>query len=113
MTRSIGLAFAGAAVVGAGAAFLAAQGHAALPPQYDRWNEFQAVLSANEIPQKLGITAPADRIERVAELSYRVYGGQCFVPVKLAKRAPAGPQGQPIVGGSVVSVAEVGEPSCK
>jgi hypothetical protein len=93
-------------------AIWSAGSQAALPPQYDRWNEFAAVVSDNAIAQKLGVYSPAERIERVGDLSYRVYGGQCFVPVTLARRAPTGPQGQVIIGGSVVSIAEVGAARC-
>jgi hypothetical protein len=93
-------------------AALTVQGHAALPPQYDRWNEFAAVVGDNAIPRKLGIGNPADRIERIGDGSYRVHGGKCFVAVTLSRRAPVGPQGQVMVGGSVVGVAEVSEPRC-
>ena len=57
----------------AAVAFWAVSVRAALPPQYDRWNEFAAVVGENAIPQKLGLV---DRIERAGDLSYRVYGGK-------------------------------------
>jgi len=88
------------------------KGYAALPPQYDRWNEFAAVVGDSAIPRKLGIGNPADRIERIGDGSYRVHGGKCFVAVMLSRRTPTGPQGQVMVGGTVVSVAEVSEPRC-
>jgi hypothetical protein len=90
----------------------AARSDAALPPQYDRWNEFAAIVADNSIPEKLGTYSPADQIERVSDLSYRVHGGKCVVAVRLAKRAPTGPQGQPMIGASVISIADVGEPRC-
>jgi len=93
------------------AAFWAAQGHAALPPQYGRWHEFAAVLGDSSIPNKLRDLT--DRIERVGEGSYRVYGGKCFVPVSLSKRAQVGPKGETVIGGSIISVAAVGELRCE
>lgn len=87
------------------------QSRAALPPQYDRWHEFAAVLSDSSIPNKLRDLT--DRIERVGEGSYRVYGGKCFVPVSLSRRMATGPQGQPIIGPSIVSVAAVGALRCE
>ena len=108
--RALALAALGAAAL---AGLWSVRSEAALPPQYDRWNEFAAVLSENTIPQKLGTYSPTERIERVGDLSYRVYGGKCHVPVTLAKRAPTGPQGQPMVGASVISIASVGEPRCE
>lgn len=87
------------------------QSHAALPPQYDRWHEFAAVLGDSSIPNKLRDLT--DRIERVGEGSYRVYGGKCFVPVSLSKRAPTGPKGERRLGGSIISIAEVGELRCE
>jgi len=113
MNKPVRAAVAAGIIALGGLAFWAVQSHAALPPQYDRWNEFRAVLSDNSIPQKLGTYDLAERIERVGDLSYRVHGGKCFIAVKLSKRAPTGPQGQPMVGGSVISIAEVGEPTCK
>jgi hypothetical protein len=108
-----GRALAVAALCAAALAGLwSVRSEAALPPQYDRWNEFAAVVSDNAIPQKLGIYSPAERIERVGDLSYRVYGSKCFVPVTLSRRAPTGPQGQAVIGASVVSVASVGEVQC-
>ena len=112
ITSGRALAFAALGAV-ALAGLWSARSEAALPPQYDRWNEFAAVLSDNTIPQKLGTYSLAERIQRVGELSYRIYGGKCFVPVTLAKRAPTGPQGQPMVGASVISIANVGEPHCE
>ena len=79
-------------------------GNAALPPQYDRWNEFAAIIGDTSIPGKLGIQNLVDRIERTGEGRYRVHSGKCFVPITVSSRAPTGPQGQPIVGGSVKSV---------
>jgi len=95
------------------AAVLAASVDAALPPQYDRWNEFAAIVGDSAIPAKLGVRNPADRIERMADGSYRVQGGNCHLIVKLARRNPTGPQGQPMVGASTVSVASVGDPVCQ
>ena len=91
------------------AAVFAARSDAALPPQYDRWNEFAAIVGENAIPQKLGLV---DRIERAGDLSYRVYGGKCVLTVTLARRAAADAKGQVIIGPSVVSVRDVGEPRC-
>lgn len=91
------------------AAVFAARTDAALPPQYDRWHEFAAIVGENAIPQKLGLV---DRIERAGDLSYRVYGGKCVLTVTLARRAAADAKGQTIIGPSVVSVRDVGEPRC-
>ena len=54
-----------------------------------------------------------DRVERMADGSYRVQGGNCHLIVKLARKHPAGPQGQPIPGASTVSVASISEPNCQ
>jgi len=93
-------------------ALWAVQSFAALPPQYDRWNEFAAIARDSAIPAKLGVRNPVDRIERMADGRYRVQGGNCHLIVTLARKHPAGPQGQPMPGASMVSVASVGEPVC-
>jgi hypothetical protein len=94
-------------------AVLAVSVHAALPPQYDRWTEFTALTAQKSIPEKLGARNPAERIERAADGTYRVYGGTCVVTVRLARKPPTGPQGQPMPGPTAVSVAEVSEPTCR
>jgi hypothetical protein len=91
------------------AAVFAARSDAALPPQYDRWHEFAAIVGESAIPQKLGLV---DRIERAGDLSYRVYGSKCVLTVTLARRAAADAKGQIVIGPSVVSVRDVGEPRC-
>ena len=97
------------AIAALGLAVFAARSDAAIPPQYDRWNEFAAILGENATPQKLGLV---DRIERAGDLSYRVYGGKCVLTVTLARRAAADAKGQTIIGPSVVSIRDVGEPRC-
>ena len=87
--------------------------HAALPPQYDRWNEFAAVAGDSAIPRKLGVDNLAERIERIGDGSYRVHGGKCHVAVTLARTAPRGPQGQPILGSATVGIADISEPRCQ
>jgi hypothetical protein len=101
-----------AGVTGLVAAIWAAQGFAALPPQYDRWNEFAAIANDGSIPRKLGLHSLAERIERVGDGRYRVHGGKCYVAVALARRMPTGPKGEPVIGSAVISVAEVTEPRC-
>ena len=88
------------------------QSHAALPPQYDRWHEFAAVLGDSSIPNKLRDLT--DRIERVGEGSYRVYGGQ-VLRACLAVEARSRParRASRVVGGSIISIAEVGELRCE
>lgn len=96
----------------AAAAIWAAQTHAALLPQYDRWNEFGAILGDSSIPHKLGMNL-VERIERVGPGRYRVSGGKCHVPVTLRRDSPTSPQGLPMVGGSTVSISEVGNVQCE
>jgi hypothetical protein len=95
------------------AAVWAAQSYAALPPHYDRWNEFAAIVGDASVPRKLGVQNPAERIERASDGSYRVYGGKCHVTVTLSRQMPTGPQGQLIVGSSRISVADVRGPRCE
>jgi hypothetical protein len=97
------------ALASAAVAFWAVSVRAALPPQYDRWNEFAAIVGVSAIPQKLGLV---DRIERAGDLTYRVYGGKCVLTVMLIRRAAADAKGQALIGPSVVSIRDVGEPRC-
>jgi hypothetical protein len=96
----------------AGALVWSVHSYAALPPQYDRWNEFAAVVGDSAIPRQLGVHNLAERIERMGDGSYRVHGGKCYVAVRLARTAPRGPQGQPILGSATVSIAGISAPYC-
>ncbi len=113
MTTSFRLpAVAGGFCLLAGVLVWSVRSDAALPPQYDRWNEFAAVVGDSAIPRKLGVYNLAERIERMGDGSYRVHGGKCYVAVTLARTAPRGPQGQPIPGSATMGIAGIGAPHC-
>jgi hypothetical protein len=96
----------------AAVAFFAVSVNAALPPQYDRWNEFAAIAADSSIPQKLGVRDLVERIERVGDGRYRVHATTCHVEVRLARKARTGPKGEPILGSAIISIAEVSAPRC-
>ena len=52
---------------------------AALPPQYQRQRELEAVLTA--AVEALGIGSPVDRIEMTAPDVWEVMGGDCHISV--------------------------------
>ena len=96
------LAFGVAAPLGGPAA-------AELPPQYTVWSDFAAITAQAEIPGKLGVV---DRIERTGT-GYRISGGNCWIDATITRKAPTGPQGQPMVGPSRISDIRLGEKTCK
>jgi hypothetical protein len=55
---------------------------AALPPQYQRLAELQAVLEADGVADAFG-GAPIDRVEYVRADLYRVSAGRCHVDVAI------------------------------
>ena len=66
-----------AGVTGLVAAIWAAQGFAALPPQYDRWNEFAAIANDSSIPRKLGLHTERVKLLRTAILPEMVAWTVC------------------------------------
>lgn len=99
-----------AAGIGIAAAVWAAHSDAALAPQFNRWNEFAAVVNEGRIPSKL--QSLVERIERVGEGAYRVHSDKCYVAVTLASRQRTGPKGESVFGAPIIEVAQVSEPRC-
>jgi cytochrome c5 len=60
----------------AAAAFAAAPGEAALPPQHQRMAELRAVLEHQSVTAAFGST-PIERVEYVRRDLYRVSAGRC------------------------------------
>lgn len=91
------------------AALMAPPAIAEIPPQYTTWQNFAAITAQRDIPEKLGIV---DRIERTAD-GFRIYGGNCWIDATVVRKAPASPDGKPMVGPSRVSGVNLGEKTCK
>ena len=60
-----------------------APGRAALPPIYDRLEQFEAVLATPGLADALSGHGLIDRIERTGDLTFRVFAGKCFATVGL------------------------------
>ena len=56
---------------------------AALPPQYQRLREIQAILDDARIMRAFDLLHPIDRIERVEHDLYRVNGGGCSMDISI------------------------------
>jgi len=74
----------------------------AMAPQFNRWQEFGAVVSAAEIPQKLYQQGPIERIERTAAGTYKVSAGRCYVTATVSS-VPR--RGGPVPGTEPLSVS--------
>lgn len=80
---------------------------AALPPQYQRAAELQAIIASPEVAQKLR-SRPIDAIERVSPDLYRVRADQCRVDVRITNDPAAPPMPGPrrfllVVGDAICS----------
>jgi len=91
-------------------AWVTVDGWAALPPQYQRWNEFAAVVREASVPHKL--SGPVNRIEHVKDSAYRVRAGKCHVDVVLTVGAATTSTGEVLIGPSVIKQVDVGERRC-
>src|SRR5690554_4868266 len=65
------------------AALLVSVVAAALPPQYQRLAELNAVLNHGDVVDVFGIDRPIDSIEYVGVDLYRVTGGECHMYVQI------------------------------
>ena len=88
---------------------LAAPAQAALPPEYQRIREFEAVLASHEIVDRLKYE-PIEAVEYVRTDLYRVTAGACSVEVRIVSD-PA-PEEEGWVGPRPFHV-EVGEAVCE
>ena len=83
---------------------------AELPPEYTRWDDLRAITHQDTIPQRLG--QPVDRIEALADGTFRVQAGTCFLLLTISRQGPMR-DGQPRAGLSVFGGLEIGEPRCE
>jgi hypothetical protein len=88
------------AVLGTGVA------EAALPPQYQRQKELEAIIASGDILARLR-SSPIDRIEYMDSDLYRVTAGPCSLEVRIVtdrQAAPPGPRRFHL---------QIGEASCR
>ena len=103
----------GVALMAAGASLLAGSAaEAALPPWYDRLEQFQTVLAqaGGDIVTKLQPHGLMDRLGRQPDGTFKAWAGKCHVVVTLTALQPGG-GGQPIPGKTTYRAA-VGKPVC-
>lgn len=72
----------GIGAAAAGAAWIASPARAALPPQYQRLAEMQAVLENDRVADALG-GALVSRVEYIRRDLYRVTAGSCHIDVAI------------------------------
>lgn len=73
-------------LAGAIAFSLVSESWAALPPNYQRIAELQAILASPAVVETFKVDQPIDRIEFVKADLYRVTGGACHVDVAIVDK---------------------------
>jgi len=71
------------ALLACAATLLAATANAALPPQYQRPREINAILDDAKVLEAFNAGHPIDKIERIEPAHYRVSSGSCAMDVVL------------------------------
>ena len=82
---------------------------AALPPQYQRQRELQAILADNEVANAFGVEG-ISAVEYVEPDLYRVTGGACSLEVKIVDLPNTHGDGW---AGPREFALELGEPVCR
>ena len=80
---------------------------AALPPEYQRLAELEAILQSPDVSSRL-MEAPIDAIERVGEDIYSVRAGECALEVRIVDDPSAEP-----MPGPRAFLLEVGDAVCE